>query len=50
MSSLRKLPNYTQLDLFYADFSDIAIRALQDVMERPFFFLSPPTMPNGSTV
>ena len=39
MSSLRKLPNYTQLDLFYADFSDIAIRALQDVMERPFFSL-----------
>ncbi len=38
-TSLRKLPNYMQLDLFYADFSDIAIRALQDVMERPFFAL-----------
>ncbi len=38
-NSLRKLPEYTQLDLFYAEFSDIAIRALQDVMERPFFSL-----------
>ena len=38
-TSSRKLPNYTQLDLFYTQFSDIAIRALQDVMERPFFAL-----------
>jgi len=38
-TSLRKLPEYAQLDLFYADFSDVAIRALQDVMERPFFSL-----------
>ena len=39
-SNLRKLPNYTQLDLFHADFNDIAMRALQEVMERPFFALT----------
>jgi len=39
-SSLRKLPDYTQLDLFHADFDNIAMRALREVMERPFFALS----------
>lgn len=38
--SLRKLPNFTQLDLFHADFNDIAIRSLREVMERPFFALT----------
>jgi len=39
-ANLRKLPNYTQLDLFASEFDDIALRALQDVMERPFFALT----------
>jgi len=39
-SNLRKLPDFTQLDLFAADFTDIATRMLQDVMWRPFFALS----------
>lgn len=39
-TSLRKLPDYTQLDLFQADYNDIAMRALQEVMERPFFALT----------
>lgn len=40
MSNLRKLPDYTQLDLFKADYNDIAVRALREVMERPFFALT----------
>jgi len=39
-ASLRKLPDYTQLDLFQADYNDIAIRSLREVMERPFFALT----------
>jgi len=37
---LRKLPDYHQLDLFLAEYTDIATRALQDLMWRPFFSLS----------
>ena len=39
MTNLRKLPDYIQLDLFAAEFTDIATRALQDLMWRPFFAL-----------
>jgi len=39
MSNLRKLPDFTQLDLFPAAFTDIATRMVQDVMWRPFFAL-----------
>jgi len=39
MNNLRKLPDYTQLDLFSAEFGDIATRMVQDVMWRPFFAL-----------
>ena len=38
-TSLRKLPDFTQLDLFTAEYSDIAPRMLQDLMWRPFFAL-----------
>lgn len=38
-SNLRKLPDFTQLDLFSAEYTDIATRMLQDVMWRPFFAL-----------
>ena len=40
MSNLRKLPDFTQLDLFSAEFTDITTRVMQDVMWRPFFALS----------
>lgn len=39
MSNLRKLSDFTQLDLFTPDFSDISTRMLQDMMWRPFFAL-----------
>lgn len=39
MSNLRKLPDFTQLDLFSVEFTDIATRMVQDVMWRPFFAL-----------
>ena len=38
-NSLRKLPDYYQLDLFLAEYTDIATRNLQDLMWRPFFAL-----------
>lgn len=40
MSKRNFLPGGTQLELFSAIFTDIAIRDIQDVMEVPFLSLS----------